>query len=76
MIRAILLQVIELPLTNPELFQRVGINPPKGSLLFGPPGIILQHLILIRVRFRILNGKSFKPNAKYKLSLLGSVHFL
>ena len=31
-------QVIELPLMNPELFQRVGITPPKGCLLYGPPG--------------------------------------
>ncbi|XP_034849229.1 26S proteasome regulatory subunit 10B isoform X1 [Mirounga leonina] len=31
-------EVIELPLTNPELFQRVGIIPPKGCLLYGPPG--------------------------------------
>jgi len=31
-------QVIELPLTNPELFIRVGIKPPKGVLLYGPPG--------------------------------------
>jgi 26S proteasome regulatory subunit T4 len=31
-------EVIELPLTNPELFQRVGITPPKGVLLYGPPG--------------------------------------
>ncbi|KXJ04240.1 putative 26S protease regulatory subunit 10B, partial [Exaiptasia diaphana] len=31
-------EVIELPLTNPELFHRVGISPPKGCLLFGPPG--------------------------------------
>merc|ERR1719159_1866398 len=29
---------IELPLTNPELFRRVGIKPPKGVLLYGPPG--------------------------------------
>merc|ERR1712066_133627 len=29
---------IELPLTNPELFLRVGITPPKGVLLYGPPG--------------------------------------
>ena len=29
---------IELPLMNPELFQRVGINPPTGVLLYGPPG--------------------------------------
>jgi len=31
-------QTIELPLTNPELFLRVGIKPPKGVLLYGPPG--------------------------------------
>ena len=46
-------EVIELPLNNPELFQRVGISPPKGKiepacfnfdllklgcLLYGPPG--------------------------------------
>merc|ERR1712136_506566 len=31
-------EVIELPLTNPELFKRVGIKVPKGVLLYGPPG--------------------------------------
>jgi len=31
-------ETIELPLTNPELFNRVGIKPPKGVLLYGPPG--------------------------------------
>jgi len=31
-------EVIELPLTNPELFVRVGIKAPKGVLLYGPPG--------------------------------------
>lgn len=31
-------EVIELPLTNPELFRRVGIKTPKGVLLYGPPG--------------------------------------
>jgi 26S proteasome regulatory subunit T4 len=31
-------EVIELPLMNPELFERVGIKSPKGCLLYGPPG--------------------------------------
>ncbi|KAI9905377.1 hypothetical protein PsorP6_014162 [Peronosclerospora sorghi] len=31
-------EVIELPLTNPELFLRLGIKPPKCLLLYGPPG--------------------------------------
>eukprot|EP00758_Cryptobia_borreli_P014615 Tbor_TRINITY_DN5938_c2_g3::TRINITY_DN5938_c2_g3_i1::g.18813::m.18813/K03064/PSMC6, RPT4; 26S proteasome regulatory subunit T4 len=31
-------EVIELPITNPELFARVGIAAPKGVLLYGPPG--------------------------------------
>lgn len=30
--------VIELPLTNPDIFKRVGIQAPKGCLLYGPPG--------------------------------------
>lgn len=40
-------EVIELPLMNPELFLRVGITPPKGCLLYGPPGKILTFLIKI-----------------------------
>ena len=31
-------EVIELPIKNPELFERVGISAPKGVLLYGPPG--------------------------------------
>jgi proteasome regulatory subunit len=31
-------ETVELPLAHPELFQRVGIEPPKGVLLCGPPG--------------------------------------
>jgi len=34
----ILRESIELPITNPELFKRVGISAPKGVLLYGPPG--------------------------------------
>ncbi|WP_227354136.1 CDC48 family AAA ATPase [Haladaptatus salinisoli] len=31
-------EMVELPLSNPELFRRLGIDPPKGVLLYGPPG--------------------------------------
>jgi transitional endoplasmic reticulum ATPase len=31
-------EVVELPLKYPQLFERLGIDAPKGVLLFGPPG--------------------------------------
>ena len=31
-------QSIEWPLKNPEIFKRLGITPPNGTLLYGPPG--------------------------------------
>lgn len=31
-------EVVEMPLLSPELFEEIGITPPKGVLLHGPPG--------------------------------------
>lgn len=31
-------QAVEWPLRHPEAFTRMGIQPPKGVLLYGPPG--------------------------------------
>ncbi|MFQ6105537.1 MAG: CDC48 family AAA ATPase, partial [Candidatus Hydrothermarchaeaceae archaeon] len=31
-------EMIELPMKHPELFEKLGIEPPKGVLLHGPPG--------------------------------------
>lgn len=31
-------EAVEIPLTRPELFERIGIEPPKGVLLYGAPG--------------------------------------
>ncbi|MEM3740287.1 MAG: AAA family ATPase, partial [Candidatus Korarchaeum sp.] len=31
-------EIVELPLKNPDSFRRMGIEPPRGVLLYGPPG--------------------------------------
>lgn len=31
-------EMVELPLKHPEIFEKLGIEPPKGVLLHGPPG--------------------------------------
>ena len=31
-------ETVEMPLEQPEMFERVGIDPPSGVLLYGPPG--------------------------------------
>jgi transitional endoplasmic reticulum ATPase len=30
--------MVELPLRHPQLFQSIGVKPPRGILMFGPPG--------------------------------------
>jgi transitional endoplasmic reticulum ATPase len=31
-------EMVEIPMKHPEIFQRLGVTPPKGVLLHGPPG--------------------------------------
>jgi transitional endoplasmic reticulum ATPase len=31
-------EIVEIPMRHPELFKHLGIEPPKGVLLYGPPG--------------------------------------
>ncbi|MFH1200125.1 MAG: CDC48 family AAA ATPase [Candidatus Micrarchaeota archaeon] len=31
-------EMVELPMRHPEIFERLGIEPPKGVLIYGPPG--------------------------------------
>jgi len=53
--------LIELPLKHPEIFSRLGIEPPRGLLLVGPPGTgktLLARAIAQEcgVNFTLVNG--------------------
>lgn len=39
---------VELPLTHPELYENIGIRPPKGVILYGEPGT--RKTLLAKVR--------------------------
>ena len=44
-------EMIELPLRHPEIFEKLGIEAPKGVLLHGPPGTgktLLAKAVLMR----------------------------
>ncbi len=56
-----ILELVELPLQKPEVFERLGIKPPTGVLLHGPPGcgktLIARNLAKIAgVRFFSISG--------------------
>lgn len=37
-VKARLKESVEWPLLHPESFKRLGVRPPRGILLYGPPG--------------------------------------
>lgn len=54
-------ELVELPLKYPELFRRLGIEPPKGVLLYGPPGCgktLLAKAVAneVNAAFFVING--------------------
>jgi len=46
-------EAVELPLTHFDLYKKIGIDPPRGVLLYGPPGMSVW---LLQVRSLIVIG--------------------
>lgn len=43
-------EAVELPLTHFDLYKKIGIDPPRGVLLYGPPGIFVSHMTCARAQ--------------------------
>lgn len=44
-------EAVELPLTHPELYEDIGIRPPKGVILYGEPGTGKTLLAKVWIQF-------------------------
>ena len=54
-------ELVQLPLKFPHVYRQLGINPPRGVILYGPPGAGKTHMVRalaneVEARFYYING--------------------
>jgi ATP-dependent 26S proteasome regulatory subunit len=56
-------EAVELPLTHPELYEDIGIRPPKGVILYGEPGTGKTLLAKVCTLFPLGHFKTLMPSS-------------
>ncbi len=62
-------EMIELPLSEPELFRTLGVDPPSGVLLYGPPGTgktLIARAVANEVNANFISVSGPEIMSKYK----------